>query len=126
MPGIDVGQSNQPYKATPQMTECLAKLKRHGLVPKQYNDFMFAFVTCDALDMYAKALAVTGGRSDGLEVQRALTRVIPTFRGATTYDGAFGVSARQRGGPAHYREIGYVDACSCFQYRGPVRVVPGS
>jgi ABC-type branched-subunit amino acid transport system substrate-binding protein len=124
MPGIDVTQSHQPYAATPEQKACLTKLKKHGLVPAAYNDFMFAYVTCDSLDLYAKALAVTGGVSDGFRVQQALLTVMPSFRGASTYGGVYGVSALQRGGPGQYREIGFVDACSCFQYRGPVRRIP--
>jgi hypothetical protein len=124
MPSIDVGRNHQPYQVTPEQAACLAKLKKHGLVPKAYNDFMFAYVTCDSLNMYAKALALTGGVSDGLKVQQALLKVMPSFRGASTYGGLYGVSAQQRGGPGQYREIGFVDSCSCFQYRGPVRRVP--
>jgi hypothetical protein len=124
MPGIDVAQSHQPYARTPQQKACLAKLARHGLVPRAYNDFMFAFVTCDSLDLYARALAVTGGLSDSAAVQQALLRVMPHYRGSATYEGAYGVSSVQRGGPARYRETGWVDSCACFLYRGPVRRVP--
>ena len=124
MPGIDVDQQHQPYKATPQQAACLAKLKKHGLVPAAYNDFMFAYVTCDSLDMYAKALAITGGDSTGIRIQQALLKVMPSFHGATTYAGVYGVSSQQRGGPGQYREVGWTDSCSCFLYRGPVRRVP--
>lgn len=123
-PGIDVGQAHQPYAATPQQRACLTKLKNHGLVPKAFNDFMFAYVTCDALDLYARALALTGGSTTPRELQSALVRVMPSFQGAATYGGAFGVSAVQRGGPAQYREIGWTEGCGCFTYRGPVRRVP--
>jgi ABC-type branched-subunit amino acid transport system substrate-binding protein len=124
MPGIDVGQAHQPYAATAEQRACLGKLKNQGLVPQQYNDFMFAFVTCDSLDLYDRALRLTGGRTEAAVLQGALLKVMPSFTGSATYGGAYGVGPRQRGGPGQYREIGYVDACSCFQYRGPVRRVP--
>jgi len=124
MPGIDVGQQRQPYPATPQQKACLGKLKRQGLVPQQYNDFMFAYVTCDSLDLYDRALRVTGGRTDAAILKQALLKVMPTFTGSATYGGAYGVGDRQRGGPGRYREIGWTDSCSCFTYRGPVRTVP--
>jgi hypothetical protein len=124
MPGVDVNQTHQPYARTPQQTACLAKLQHQGLRPQAYNDFMFAFVACDALDLYAKALALTGGSSEAGQVRQALLRIMPSFRGSATYGGAFGVSAQQRGGPALYRETGWTDGCSCYTYRGPVRRVP--
>jgi hypothetical protein len=124
MPGIDVGQSHQPYARTPQQKACLGKLASHGLVPSAYNDFMFAYVTCDSLDLYAKALALTGGSSDAAAVRQALLHVMPPYRGSATYEGAFGVSSVQRGGPARYRETGWAESCQCFLYRGPVRRVP--
>ena len=124
MPAVDVGPRHQPYARTPQQSACLDKLKRQGLVPAQYNDFMFAYVSCDALDVYARALTVTGGRSGAREIQQALLQIMPSFVGAATYAGAFAVSPLQRGGPGRYRETGWTDACSCFMYRGPVRAIP--
>jgi ABC-type branched-subunit amino acid transport system substrate-binding protein len=124
MPGIDVDQTHQPYAATPQQAACQAKLKHQGLNPTAYNDFMFAYVTCDSLELYAKALTLTGGRSDPADIRAALLQVMPHFTGAATYAGAYGVSTRQRGGPGQYREIAWTDSCSCFTYRGAVRRVP--
>ncbi|MGZ6792605.1 MAG: ABC transporter substrate-binding protein [Mycobacteriales bacterium] len=124
MPGTDVDQQHQPYATTPQQAACLAKLKHQGLAPQAYNDFMFAYVTCDSLDLYAKALALTGGRSDATDVRSALLQVMPHFTGASTYAGSYAVSSRQRGGPGEYREIAWADSCSCFTYRGPVRATP--
>ena len=126
MPAIDVGQNNQPYAQTPEQAACLAKLKHQGLVPKAFNDFMFAYVTCDSLDLYDRALRVTGGRDDGFVVRQALVKVMPSFRGASTYQGAYQVSPVQRGGAGRYREVGWNDGCSCFRYLGPVRSVPSS
>lgn len=126
MPAVDVNQQRQPYSPTPQQAACLSKLKNQGLTPKAYNDFMFAYVTCDSLDLYARALALTGGRSGLAEVRGALLRVMPSFTGAATYGGAYGVSSRQRGGPGRYRETAWTDSCACFTYRGPVRRMPGA
>ena len=123
-PALDVDQSHQPYAATPQQKACLAKLKHQGLIPKAYNDFMFAYVTCDSLDLYARALSLTGGRSDAKALRNALLQLMPAFIGAFTYQGAFGVSNRMRGGPARYRESEWTESCGCFTYRGPVRTVP--
>jgi hypothetical protein len=126
MPAIDVGASHQPYAHTPEQVACLTKLKHQGLVPAAYNDFMFAYVTCDALDLYARVLTLTGGSSGAADVKKTLLQVMPGFHGAATYDGAFAVTPMQRGGPGRYREIGWTDGCSCFTYRGPVRAVPTS
>lgn len=124
MPAIDVDQSHQPYAATPQQHACVAKLEHQGLVPKQYNDFMAAYVACDSLDLYGRALTLTGGRSDAADIEAALVRVLPSFHGAATYGGAFGVSSVQRGGPGRYRESAWDNGCSCITYQGPVRVLP--
>lgn len=126
MPRLDVNATHQPYANTREEVACLAKLKHQGLVPSGYMDFLMAYVTCNALELYARALEVTGGSTRSSEVRDALMRVMPTFRSAGTYDGAFEVSLLQRGGPGRYRESGWTDACSCFTYRGPVRTVPTS
>lgn len=125
-PAVDVGPGKQPYKPTPAQAACLAKLRSQGLQPQQFNDFMFAYVTCDSLDLYARALELTGGRTGRAEVRAALERLLPATKGAFTYDGVFDVSPVQRGGPARYRESGWATACSCFTYTGPVRAVPRS
>jgi ABC-type branched-subunit amino acid transport system substrate-binding protein len=123
-PAIDVSPSRQPYAATPPQRACLDKLKRNGLVPTQFADFMLAYVTCDSLDLYARALTVTGGDPDRLTIRSALARVLPELPGRATYGGRLTTSMLQRGGPARYRESGWDDGCSCITYRGPVRAVP--
>jgi hypothetical protein len=123
-PAIDVGPSHQPYARTPSQAACLAKLSSQGMTPTKFNDFMIAYATCDSLDLYAAALSRTGGRTGAAEVRQALVQLMPDFHGSLTYDGAHAVSASERGGPGHYRESGWTDSCSCFTYRGPVRLVP--
>lgn len=125
MPAIDVSAQQQPYARTPRQQACLAKLEKHGLVASQFNDFMFAYVTCDSLDLYARALQLTGGDADRAKVQAALAQVLPALDGTATYSGALTSTTAQRGGPGKYRESGWSDACSCITYRGPVRAVPG-
>jgi ABC-type branched-subunit amino acid transport system substrate-binding protein len=123
MPSIDVNPSHQPYPKTPAQARCIAMLEKHGLKPSQYNDFMQAYATCDGLELYRAGL-LGAGSTEGRSVVAAVLRQLPGFQGASTYNGADTASARQRGGPAVYRETGWNASCSCMQYKGPVRKVP--
>lgn len=122
-PAVDVNPQQQPYPRTPAQTRCIGMLKKHGLNPSAYNDFMAAYATCDGLDLYEKALLKTGSTA-AAGIVASVTQQLPGFAGAATYNGSLLATARQRGGPAVYRETGWSTACSCMQYKGPVRKVP--
>lgn len=123
MPIIDVALNRQPYAQTAPQKACLAKLARQGLVPREINDFMTAYQTCDGLELYAKALAMTQS-VDSVAVAGSMSQVVKQFKGTGTYSGVLRVGTRQRGGPAVYRESIYDSRCSCMNYRGPTYPVP--
>lgn len=124
MPSMDTNQAQQPYPRTPAQTACLARLARRGLRPAAYNDFMAAYATCDGLELYARALARTGGATEPLAIVNGVVSSLPAFVGAATYGGGLKATPRQRGGPSTYRETGWTSSCSCMTYRGPTRAVP--
>ncbi|MCU1595663.1 MAG: hypothetical protein JWO12_3055 [Frankiales bacterium] len=124
LPAVDTDPQHQPYGRTSAQSACLAVLAKAGLVPKAYNDFMFAYLSCDGVNLYGQALAKTGGNTDPIAIQQAVLAIEPTFKGAATYGGALRSSSNQRGGAASFREYNWVTGCSCFQYQGPVRSMP--
>jgi hypothetical protein len=123
IPAVDVNASHQPAPPNEAQKRCLAMLAAQGIQPAGVNDFMLAYVSCDALFLYAAALQVTNGRTDGPAVVQALTAVAPKFESASTYGGRVQVSNVQRGGAAVWREWGFADNCNCFVYKGPERAL---
>ena len=121
IPAVDVNASHQPAPPSAAQKRCLAMLAAQGIQPAGVNDFMLAYVSCDALFMYAAALQVTGGRTEAPGVVQALTAVAPKFESASTYGGRVQVSGVQRGGAGVWREWGFADNCNCFVYKGPER-----
>jgi hypothetical protein len=124
MPGVDVNPGHQPYAKTAAQAACLAKLTKHGLRPAAFNDFMQAYVTCDSLELYARALARTRGSTDAVPIVRGVLDSIPGFLGSATYGGRQQVTSHQRGGASTYREYGWTASCSCLTHRGPIRPIP--
>jgi hypothetical protein len=122
LPAVDVNPTHQPYPRTAAQKACLARLAKHGLQARQYNDFLGAYAACDGLDLYAKALAT--GATSGQEVATAVAAAESRFAGALTYDGKLQATARQRGGPGVYRQYAWSAGCSCFTYRGPTYPMP--
>jgi ABC-type branched-subunit amino acid transport system substrate-binding protein len=122
LPSVDVSQRKQPGPMRASQKACVAKLQKHGLQPAAYNDFMAAYAACDGLDLYAKALA--SGATTPLEVAASVASAQPGLAGANTYDGRLRGFARQRGGPALYREYGWDTSCPCLTYRGGTHPVP--
>ena len=119
-PNADVNPSNQP-PLTPAGTRCLELLARQNVEPSQYNDFISAFTSCDALFLYETALEITGGRSDGPTVAAAIASLGEQYAGVSAHDGRTAFSASRRDAPASYRQWGWVTECSCFRYVSPPR-----
>lgn len=115
---IDVNPSQQP-PLTPGAERCLGLLARKNIVPKQYNDFVNAYTACDALFLYETALDATGGSSDSAGVLGAITALGERYVGVSGLEGRTSFSAERRDGPSRYRQWGWIDDCSCFQYIGP-------
>ena len=124
LPAVDTNQTHQPNAPRPAQQACLKMLRNQGLNPTAYNDFMAAYIACDALNLYARALVRTGGRTDPAQIQQAVLAEMPGFAGAATYDGVLRNGAGQRGGPGRWREYGWTGSCSCFTYRGPTYPIP--
>lgn len=123
MPSVDVDPSHQPYPWNASQKRCLDMLVSQGLRPSGYNDYMEAFTTCDGLFLYAAALAADGNQTSTGPVVSALASVIGKTLLSSTYDGAGRYVAAQHGGPAVWRQWGWVTACSCFEYLGPVHPI---
>lgn len=113
MPHMDVSKASRPAPTAAQQ-RCLALLKSGGFVPREFNDFLAAYTSCDGLFAYEAALQRTGGRSGGAEVVQALTALGRSLPAAGTYGGRTDYS--RRNAPAVYRAWRYGTDCSCFRY----------
>lgn len=122
LPAVDVDPGHQPTARRPAQKSCLAMLAKHGLIAKQYNDFMAAYAACDGFNLYAKALAA--GASTPLDVANDVAAAQSGFGGALTYNGELHATNAQRGGPAVYRPYAWDGGCSCLTYRGPTYPIP--
>ena len=117
-PNADVNPSNQP-PTTPAGERCLELLARQNVEPTQYNDFISAFTSCDALFLYESALEATRGSSDGPSVVGAITALGDSHAGVAALEGRTHFDAGRRDAPSVYRQWGWVEDCSCFRYAGP-------
>jgi hypothetical protein len=122
-PAADVDPHHQPYSWTPPEKRCLAMAKSEGVQPSGYNDYVETFTTCDGLELYAEALAADGGQTAAGPVVSALESAIGHTQLASVYGGRGRYAADEHGGPAVYRQWGWVSGCSCFEYTGPTRAV---
>lgn len=117
LPAVDVTTGRQP-PATAAQQKCLDMLKAEGIVPAQYNDFLSAYTTCDALFLYEAALTATRGAADAPSIVSAITALGAGYQSASTLNGRTGFGARRRDAPAEYRQWGWDNSCSCFVYKG--------
>ncbi|HVT65011.1 MAG TPA: hypothetical protein VHD81_07650 [Mycobacteriales bacterium] len=122
LPAVDVDPTHQPMPRSPAQKRCLAMLAKHGLQAKQYNDFLGAYSACDGLNLYAKALAA--GAATPQEVASDVAAAEAGLSGALTYGGELRATSTQRGGPAVYRQYGWLPTCRCLTYRGPTYPIP--
>lgn len=123
LPAIDVTTGRQP-PATPAQQKCLDMLRAEGIVPAQYNDFLSAYTTCDALFLYEAALTATRGAADAASVVRAITALGAGYQSPSTLNGRTSFGPRRRDAPAEYRPWGWDSSCSCFVYKGEAAPLP--
>jgi ABC-type branched-subunit amino acid transport system substrate-binding protein len=123
LPEVDVPVAHRAPLTAPER-HCLAMLKTEGMVPRQYNDFLYAYTTCDGLSLYETALEHDGDSTNAGHVVSAIEALGTSWHGASMVDGATRFSASDRDGPADYRVFGWAKSCSCFAYTGPVESLP--
>jgi hypothetical protein len=119
-PSVDVSPSNQP-PLTDGARRCIELLARQNIELTQYNDFISAFTSCDALFLFEAALEATAGRSEGAVVVEAIAELGDRYSGVSAHDGRTFFAADARDAPAAYRQWGWISECSCFQYVAPAR-----
>lgn len=122
-PASDVNRANQPALSSQQKL-CLTMLKEGGITPTQYNDFLEAYTTCDALFLYDKVLRATGGQTALSLEKAAMEGLGSSFSGSSTLSGRTTFSATRHNAPAMWRAWNYQTACSCFRYTGPEYPTP--
>jgi ABC-type branched-subunit amino acid transport system substrate-binding protein len=123
MPEVDVSLNGRPMLTAPER-HCLSMLKTEGIVPREYNDYLYAYTTCDGFSLYATALAHDGGSTAAASVVSAIVGLGRSWHGASMIDGATRFTATQRDAPAEYRPWGWVKSCNCFTYTGAARSLP--
>jgi hypothetical protein len=123
MPEVDVSVAHQAPKTAPER-KCLAMLKSERLVPRQYNDYLYAYTTCDGFSLYETALEHDGDSTTASQVVSAITGLGRSWHGASMIDGATDFTATKRDAPAEYRPWGWSGSCRCFAYTGAARALP--
>jgi hypothetical protein len=123
MPEVDVAVAHQPSKTAPER-RCLAMLKAVGFVPRQYNDFLDAYTTCDGFSLYETALERDGNSTGATQIVSAIEGLGTSWHGASMVDGATSFSATKRDAASEYRPWGWVASCRCFAYTGAARPLP--
>lgn len=115
LPGIDVSPSRQPPRS-PSQQRCLDLLRKGGLTPSQYNDFIATYITCDALFLYEAALKATNGSSDAAKVTAAIEALGDGYQSPSALDGHSRYGRGRHDGPSFARPFAWDAGCKCFAY----------
>lgn len=119
-PVLDVSERSQPAPTTPQR-RCLSLLKAKGLIPKEYNDFLTAYTTCDAVFLYERALKRTRGVSTASVVRGAIESLGTTYESASVLEAKATFAPGRHEAPTVYRPWSFQRSCVCFAYTGPAQ-----
>jgi ABC-type branched-subunit amino acid transport system substrate-binding protein len=122
LPSLDLNATHQPPLSAVQRT-CKDLLDRGGVdtPPAQYTQ---AFIACDGVLLYAKAVEAAGGDATPAAVAARLEALGRTYPSAVTLGGTTSFGPGRHDGPATFRSNVYQSACGCFQYVGPPRPFP--
>jgi hypothetical protein len=94
------------------------------VIPKEYNDYVSAYTTCDAVFLYEAALKKTLGASETAVVQKAIESLGTGYKSASVLGASTGFGSGDHDAPASYRPWGWQSGCSCFAYTGGPRAMP--
>ncbi len=114
MPPSDVDTDQDP-NASPGAAACVALMQKAGVKLTPRQAYFQAMVTCDQVLLFAGA-ASRGGGFGTASVAQGISAEAPAFAYATTFGGGTTASLPDKIGVM--RDLGYVDACSCFRYLG--------
>jgi hypothetical protein len=120
IPSLDVDDAHDPGPAAmPAAAQCRAVAAKHGVSYSAGRRFARAVLydTCDIINVIASA-AQTAQALDGPALRAGIGVVGSRLRSATSF--VSGLSTTVHAMPAATRDLAFVDACTCFQYRGPV------
>lgn len=118
-PTLDVDEQHESSVLPDGAAACKALAQRGGVSYNSQRRFAQAVLydSCDILSLFVNAAKAAGGL-DGTAIRNGIGLAGPRLASAVTFRS--GLSASQHANPAATRDISFVDACNCYQYRGPV------
>ncbi|MDX6216716.1 MAG: hypothetical protein QOG99_2300 [Frankiales bacterium] len=116
-PGLDVDANNQPAP-TAAMKACFSYYRAKGYDTGSLNQSAMALI-CDSVNLLKVALAAQVNPTRA-SLAAAVARLGTSFGAASTFSTRF--TAQQHDGIGSIRDLYFETACSCFRYRGALRV----
>jgi hypothetical protein len=102
---------------------CLAALTRGGLTGETSSEYYTYFGLCGGFDLYLQAVAKAQSLSTS-QVIKATDAMSNSFLSPMLLGGQTLLDSTKHAAAVEYRSEVYDQACSCFQYQGPVRPLP--
>lgn len=124
LPTLDLNATQQPPLSPAQRT-CKDLLGRGGVDPPPAQ-YTAAFIACDGVLLYARAVQASGGDASPRAVIAALEGLGSSYQSAMTLGGVTTLGPGRHDAPRGFRSNTYQSSCACFQYVGPTRAFPRS
>lgn len=122
VPMSDAAIPAQPVPAVEQ--RCIRYAQVGGAAPASQDDRLFVHLQCAEFLLLEAALKRTGGVSTATALADAIRGLGTSFVAPGLVAGRTRYSATRHDGPDAMRVFGYVVACSCVRYTGPVLNAP--
>jgi ABC-type branched-subunit amino acid transport system substrate-binding protein len=119
-PDLSVTPENNPGDVSGAAPLCRRILREGGLTYPRYSlAEMVGFTFCDALRLAAEGINAAGG-SDPAQLRQAVAAAVAAKRyaSAIAFRAVFSLTRSDENGAV--RDLGYVEACSCFRYLSKV------
>jgi hypothetical protein len=112
-PAYDVAQSEDPGVWSAGERDCLAAMKKGGVVNKGRLAVAFGLAVCDGLELFAQGAAL-GGHFRAAAVRSGLDRLAAGYSPAATFRS--GIRSGRSFVPGGVRDLAWFGDCSCFRY----------
>jgi len=111
---------------TSSAKQCLAILKKGGVVPTDAGTEASYLKTCQTFFLFKAAADVAGTDLNRDTFINAIERLGSTYVATNTWDGMTHFGAGDRSGVSVYRPFDYHSNCSCFRVSGAIQSVGSS
>ncbi len=120
VPPADYGPLNSNQK------RCVALLASQRITLSSTADYVYAWQICEPFFVYEAALKASGGRVDAASVVAGIRGLGSSYTSVTNLAGEAQFSPGRSDAIVSARPLVYADACACWRYTGPSRVIPES